>query len=161
MVDAAGGIEVVLDPCLSTRHASGFAVFTRVCRRCSEQEQREAFGIIPSNAVPTPAPKPADPHPAPWRWEDDNGGNEVLLDANGAPLIFEGFHVSSLGTVETAGPDVRALTEAAPTLLALLQRAVKSLGEYREVIVDTEDREASMVLSEARALLERLRKAGA
>lgn len=66
--------------------------------------------------------EPPVEHPGPWRWDEDG----FSLDAaNGAPVLTARW--DDIGTVPTAfieiaSPRVRALTEAAPTMEALLRR---------------------------------------
>jgi hypothetical protein len=61
-------------------------------------------------------------HPGPWRWvrdENDNGYWFDLVDANGA-VVLDGPVLRS-GDAQPS-PGVRALTEAAPEMEALLRR---------------------------------------
>jgi hypothetical protein len=118
-------------------------------------------GDLPVDAgMPWP---PADEHPTPWRWETDRGAKTrgTLLDANGAVLISEDFHVASDGTFMVASPRVRALTESASEAAVSLRWALGAIDQFlaqeghwpAERGTDEADEKA---LAEAKALLARI-----
>ncbi len=86
-------------------------------------------------------------HPGPWRWYRDHNGFGTLRDAAGVPLIIP---VTTAFAQELAvSPYVRALTEAAPEMLALLRRLTLAYNDPRPGVL-------AKVTSDARALLARL-----
>lgn len=66
-----------------------------------------------------------DDHPGPWRWDEQADGSCVLRDAAGTailnPIVASGAG-GTLVFVLPSSPCVRALTEAAPEMEALLRR---------------------------------------
>ena len=61
----------------------------------------------------------ADEHPAPWRWTFSRDNEEVSLDAANGDQVIGPSNI--LDTVWVANARVRALTEAAPEMEAVLR----------------------------------------
>lgn len=104
-------------------------------------------------------------HPVPWRWIE--GVHFLTLDdARGMPMIFVDRFDSAGAREPVPSLGVRALTESAPDLLAMLRRVTAELRSHiRSDYETTRDRTASRALAEspvleAEALLARIDKAG-
>lgn len=82
----------------------------------------------------------------PWRWRDDRDSDyspgthvDFLMDANGYPVVWHESERSPRG-INFRSPRVRALTEAAPEMEALLRRLIDvvdgqpAIDESRELL---------------------------
>lgn len=66
-------------------------------------------------------------HPLPWSWNKGANGDEILVDALGSVVLED---AAAYGGILCASPYVRAVTERAGAMEALLRAARDRSGEH-------------------------------